>query len=458
MSERLQPSDAAQFSARSRDALPSHEVDTHRRIVITGMGMVSPLGLGVEESWKNLLAGQTGLKNVEIPFTGISVAGVIDNFDPKIHCPPKVRERRMHRAQLLSVAASMEALASAGLLDSQGKLIAGIDPERFGTVIGTGVGGTPEVGDVDRALREGKKFNPFSILRVLPERVATTVSMQWGLQGPLHTPIAACATGNIAIINGYREIYNHDADIMVVGAVEAPVGSSAVAMFEVIQALSLSSDPRTASRPFDQGHSGFVMGEGAGILILEDYDHAIRREARILGEIIGYGNASDAYHETAPSGLGAERAMRLTLGKAGARGTEGIYYVNAHGTGTPTGDEKEVEVIAKVLPADKAVVSSTKSQTGHLLGAAGAIEAIFTMKAVETGMIPGTPNLENPLEEIGEYNFPNQTQEITVSAGISNSFGFGGINAVLETAPAPEDQKEWTDRKLHRVYSHQGDR
>lgn len=419
--------------AESRENPVNKEFVSQRRIVVTGLGMITPLGLNAETTWNNLIAGKSGISSIDLKHTSIKVAGLIKDFNPQETLSPFVLPkdlRRLSRPAQLSLAATIEAFRNAGFL-ADNKLKSTIDPKRIGVRIGTGIGGSTEIGRVKKTLEEGKEISPFDALIIEPERVSSVVSMKLGLKGPLAAVTAACATGNIAITDGYKEIYMGDADIMVVGGVESAIDPVTFELFKT--ALSSETDPHKASRPFDKTRNGFVISEGVGILILEDYEHAKKRGARILAEMVGYGNTADAGHDTAPTGEGAEQAMRVALERSGRLPTEGTIYINAHATGTSVGDKIEVEAIRRVfLDLKNLAVSSTKGATGHLMGGAGAVEAIICIKALNDEVVPPTLNLEDPLDEGEGLNLVSkEPQRKPVKRVVNNGFGFGGINSAV---------------------------
>ena len=409
----------------------------NQRIVVTGMGAVSPLGLNVDKTWQNLIAGRSGIKRIDPPVNSeVSVAGVVTDFTSSIS-PREIK--RIHRSAQFSYEATVEALSDAGLLKNLDTLAEGesplinIDPERIGTRIGTGVGGGSEIAEIEDVIRDrgDTKISAVAMLLLLSERVSTIPSRLLNLRGPVATVVAACATGSISIVDGMYSIRANDADVMVVGGSEAAVHRIAVGSFNAMRALSKTQEPEKASRPFDEEANGFVISEGAGILVIESLAHALRRNARIHAEIIGYGNSADAFHDTQPSGEGAVRAMRIALAKAGIEPWE-VDYINTHGTSTPTGDGTEPDAILEVFGEHlrDIPISSTKSATGHLLGAAGGLEAIITIKAIEEGIVPPTLNLHKPIRE-GMNFVPLEAKKKNVNRAMSNSFGFGGINSVL---------------------------
>jgi len=407
-----------------------------RRVVVTGMGTVNPLGLSVPDFWKNLIAGRSGLSNIELPFTNVKVAGIVRDFKPEVVLSglvPLKHLKRLSRPVQFAVAAVKEALLQAGLLDEFRKISEKIDLTRFGTIIGTGIGGAVDIIDAKDKLDRGEEdVKPSDLFRSEPERVATAVSMIFGLKGPVQAPAAACASGNVAATNGFNEIYLGNADIMVVGGSESCIHGVTLALFESATALSLQTDPRKASRPFDNARSGFVMSQGAGVYVLESLEHAKRRGARIYAEFVGYGNTGDAHHDTVPSEEGQRRALRLAMKKVKIPNHQRIY-VNAHGTGTRSGDPVEISAIRRELPDKEIDVSSSKSEIGHTMGAAGAIESIVCIQALNEEILPPTINLSDPISEAEGVNLiPHEAQLANgVEVAVNDSFGFGGINSVL---------------------------
>jgi 3-oxoacyl-[acyl-carrier-protein] synthase II len=409
-------------------------VSTDRqRVVVTGLGVVSPLGNTTERFWEALIAGCSGAG----PITRFDTSA----YDVKFACEVKdftvegVLERkeakRMDRFVQYAMVASHQAIHHAGLLGD------GIDKERVGVVIGSGIGGMETLEDQHRALVEKGpgRVSPFFIPMMIIDMAAGQVSIQYGLKGPNFGTVSACASGAHAIGEALRLIRSGDADVMVTGGSEATITPMAVAGFTNARALSTrNDDPKRASRPFDQDRDGFVIGEGAAILVLESEDHARRRGARPICELAGYGASGDAYHMTAPcvDGEGAARAMARALQDAGMR-PEDVTYVNAHGTSTPAGDPAEVAAVKRVFKdhASRLMMGSTKSMTGHLLGAAGGIEAIAVALTLSRGTVPPTINLDTPDPQCDLDFVPNQARSQRVQAAISNSFGFGGHNVTL---------------------------
>lgn len=429
-----------------KDFSSSKELLIPRKIVVTGIGMITPLGLNVETTWNNLINGKSGITPIGIEHTKIKVAGQIKEFDPNVALAgfvlPKDLRRRISRPAQLSTAAVIEAMRNAGLLNGN-KLKEGIDPDRVGVRIGTGIGGANLTPEISERIKAGQRITSFDVLRIEPERVATVVSIRLGLRGPVQAPSAACATGNIAITGGYQDIFSDDADIMVVGGVESTLDYVTLNLFDAVGALSHETDPKKASqvsRPFDKARNGFVMSEGAGILILEEYEHAKKRGATILAELVGYGNTADAKDDVAPSGEGAERAIRRAIEKAGGFPKGSSIYINAHGTSTDEGDRVEIIVIKNVFREHSDLaVSSTKGATGHLMGGAGGVEAVIAVLALNKGILPPTINLKNPLDEAEGINLvPNEAQAKDVDRAVNNGFGFGGLNSVTVFKKKPE--------------------
>lgn len=411
------------------------EVFQPRRVVVTGMGMICPLGIGVESSWYRLINGESGFSSVSFDQIEASVAGQVKDFDPLQALTGLINAkdlRRMSRPALFALAASLEALRHAGLLDTDLHVDSRINRDRFGVQIGTGIGGATGIIDTQRRLDSGRPTLPTDVLRVIPERVSTIPSMIFELRGPNETPAAACATGNVAITGGYKEIALNQADIMLVGGTEASLDQACMSLFDYA-ALDKEPDPAKASRPFDTKRDGFVFSEGSGVLVIESEDHALARGANILAYIGGYGNTADAHNDTAPSGEGAQRALRLALQSTEELPRFPRTYINAHGTATLAGDPVEMKAIRDVIPPDATfAVSSTKGAIGHTLGAAGAIETIFCVKALETNTIPPTVHNEQPIKEAKGINIvPNDAQHMEIDAAVNNSFGFGGINSVI---------------------------
>jgi 3-oxoacyl-[acyl-carrier-protein] synthase II len=413
-----------------------------RRVVITGLGLVTPLGCGVEASWSRLLQGHSGARRIE-EFEVSDLACQIGcfvprgplsegKFDPNDWMEPK-EQRKVDDFIIFAMGAADQALQDAGWkTDTQDK------QERTGVLIGSGIGGLDGIAETSILLKEKgpRRVSPFFIPGRLINLASGYVSIKHGLKGPNHSVVTACSTGAHAIGDAARLVAFGDADVMVAGGTESPLCRLAVAGFAACRALStgFNDRPTKASRPYDKDRDGFVMGEGAGVVVLEDLEHAKARGARIYAEVIGYGLSGDAYHITAPAenGDGAYRCMRAALARAGV-GTDEINYVNAHGTSTPMGDEIELGAVERLFgnAAGKLAMSSTKSATGHLLGAAGAVEAIFSVLAIRDNIAPPTLNLDNPSVSTAIDLVPHEAKKRAVDTVLSNSFGFGGTNASL---------------------------
>lgn len=420
-----------------------------RRVVITGMGLVTPLANGREASWKKLIAGESGLKSVDLFDTSdlaCKIGGQVpwisgrgggkaddpDSFNPEKTMSPK-EQRRVDEFILYGMAAADEAIE-----DSGWKPESYDDKIRTGVLIGSGIGGLKSIADTAVELHEKgpRRVSPFFIPSALINLASGQISIKYGFKGPNHAVVTACATGAHAIGDSARLIQWGDADVMVAGGAEASICRIGYAGFIACRAMStgFNDTPTKASRPYDKDRDGFVMGEGAGVVVLEEYEHAKKRGAKIYAEVVGYGLTGDAFHITSPdeTGDGGERAMRTALQRSGLDASE-IDYVNAHGTSTPAGDEIEVRAVARVLgnAASTTHLSSTKSATGHLLGAAGSVEAIFSVLAIRDGVIPPTLNLDNPSFDSPINLTPHKAVKKKVRAALSNSFGFGGTNAAL---------------------------
>jgi len=404
-----------------------------RRVVITGLGAVTPLGNDVESTWDSLVAGRSGAAEItQFDSTDYAVhfACEVKDFDATEYIPFK-QARRMDRFAHLIVAAARQAEADSGIsIESE--------PDRVGAAVATGIGGLKAFQDCHSELLERgpDRVNPFSIPEIIPNMGAAWVSMQLGTQGPLSSQCTACAASNMAIGDGLDAIRLGRADVMLCGGTEAPVTEVGIAGFSAMRALSRRNDaPEKASRPFDSGRDGFVMGEAGAVVVLEELDHAKARGAKIYAELLGYGVSSDARHitEPDPSGLNPARAMTMAFGDASVDPGE-IDYINAHGTSTPLGDAAETRVIKLALGEENArrtPVSSTKGATGHCLGASGAVEAMFSILAVDRGVLPPTINYEDPDPECDLDYIPNESRKADVRTAVSNSFGFGGHNATI---------------------------
>jgi len=411
-----------------------------RRVVITGLGMVTPLGDGVETTWKNALAGKSGARTIEkfdASHLGTGYACEVPRgtgegeFNPDTYMEPK-EQRKVDDFILYGMAAAQQAVEDAGWTpDDKHEL------ERTGVMIGSGIGGLSSIADTAVLLKERgpRRVSPFFIPGALVNLVSGQVSIRYGFKGPNHAVVTACSTGAHAIGDAARLIMLDDADVMIAGGAESPICEIGIAGFNACKALSTScaDDPTKASRPWDADRDGFVMGEGAGIVVLEEYEHAKARGAKIYGEVLGYGLSGDAHHITAPppDHEGAERAMRAAVKRAGIEPSQ-IDYINAHGTSTMA-DTIELSAVERLLgdACKGAVMSSTKSMTGHLLGAAGAIEAIFCILAMRDNICPPTINLDNSATETDINLCANKAVKREVNVILSNSFGFGGTNACL---------------------------
>lgn len=412
-----------------------------RRVVVSGIGAVSPLGSDVESTWQSLIASKSGISKVESFNTDdltCKIAGLIHEttddtgFNPEKYLSSK-EIRRNDKFIVYGVSASIQAIEDSGWKPKEQK-----DLEKTGVLIGSGIGGLAMIEKSSILVKEkgAKRLSPFFIPSSLINLLPGNVSMKYGFQGPNVSVVTACATGAHAIGEAARLIRDGEANVMVAGGAEAAVCHIGMAGFAAAKTLStnFNDDPTKASRPWDQAHDGFVMGDGAGILILEEYEHAKKRGAKIYAELVGYGATGDAHHITSPhpDGIGAYRAMELALKKAQLN-PEDIGYINAHGTSTPVGDGIELKTVQRFFKdcLNKVCMSSTKSSTGHLLGAAGAVEAIFSILAIKNGLLPPTINLENPIDGVEIDLIANVAKEKAVRIVMSNSFGFGGTNASL---------------------------
>ncbi len=413
-----------------------------RRVVVTGMGMVTPLGCGVETTWRRLIAGDSGasvIDRFDVSDLACKVAcmvpygdGTGGTFNPDQWMEPK-EQRKVDRFIVFAMCAATQALQDAGWKPTTRE-----DQIATGTMIGSGIGGIEGIADNAIILHEKgpRRISPFFIPGRIINLASGFVSIEHGLKGPNHAVVTACSTGAHAIGDAGRLIALGDADVMVAGGTESPVNRISIAGFAALRALStgFNDQPKKASRPYDKARDGFVMGEGAGVLVLEEYEHAKARGARIYAELVGYGMSGDAYHITAPApdGDGALRCMNSAIKRAGVPASE-INYINAHGTSTPLGDELELGAVQWLLGNDagRISMSSTKSSIGHLLGAAGAVEAIFSILAIRDNVVPPTLNLDNPSVETPIDLVPHQARKRDIDVVLSNSFGFGGTNASL---------------------------
>jgi beta-ketoacyl-acyl-carrier-protein synthase II len=405
----------------------------NKRVVITGVGAVTPLGNDAHTSWKQIKSGVSGIGPAtlfDVEKVDVKIAAEVKGFAPEEFMDKK-EARRMGRYSQFAIAASQMAIKDAGIQIGEE-----IQPERVGVWIGSGIGGLAEFEEQHRKFIEKgqRRVNPFTIPMFIPDMAAGQVSISLGAKGINNCSVTACASGANSIGDAFRVIQKGDVDVMIAGGTEATITGMTVAGFSNMTALSKNPDPTTASRPFDKNRDGFVIGEGAGIVVLEELEHALARGAAIYGELIGYGATGDAHHITtpAPEGEGAGRAMKLALADAGIT-PEQVDYINAHGTSTHYNDLYETLAIKEVFKdhAYKLSVSSTKSMTGHLLGATGAIEAIFSLFAIKDGIIPPTINYETPDEQLDLDYVPNVAKIKDVQVVLSNSLGFGGHNATL---------------------------
>jgi 3-oxoacyl-[acyl-carrier-protein] synthase II len=413
-----------------------------RRVVVTGLGLLTPLGYGVDVTWARLIGGESGIgaiQGCEVFDLACRIAGEVPvgqggNGDFNVDdCIAPKEQRKMDRFIIYALAAAIQAVEDSGWLP-QGEE----DQNRTGVMIGSGIGGLPAIAEASITLEEkgARRISPFFIPSALINLASGHVSIKYGFRGPNHSVVTACASGAHAIGDAARLISFDDADVMVAGGTEAAVCRLGIAGFAAARALStnFNDTPKKASRPWDKDRDGFVMGEGAGIVVLEELEHAKKRNATIYAEITGYGLSGDAHHITAPAtdGNGGYRAMEMALKRAGLN-VEDIDYINAHGTSTPLGDEIELGAVKRLFGghAYNLSMSSTKSAIGHLLGAAGAVEAAFSVLSIYNGVIPPTLNLENPSEGCDIDLVPLEAKERTVKNVLSNSFGFGGTNASL---------------------------
>ncbi|HEV2161310.1 MAG TPA: beta-ketoacyl-ACP synthase II [Stellaceae bacterium] len=419
-----------------------------RRVVVTGCGVVTPLGVGTETVWKRLLEGQSGIRaiqNFDVSDLPAKIAGQVPrgetasgSFNADDWVPPK-EQRKMDEFIVFALAAAQQAVE-----DSGWKPTDPVDRERTGVMIGSGIGGLPGITEGALTVHEKgpRRLSPFFIPANLINLASGHVSIRYGFCGPNHAVVTACSTGAHAIGDAARIIMWDDADVMVAGGTEAAICRIGIAGFAAARALStkFNDEPQRASRPWDRDRDGFVMGEGSGIVVLEEFEHAKKRGAKIYAEVVGYGMSGDAHHITAPAedGSGAFRAMRNALNRAKLT-PEQIDYVNAHGTSTPLGDEIELGAVKRLFgeAAYKLSMSSTKSAIGHLLGAAGSVEAIFSILALRDRTVPPTLNLENPSPSCDIDLVPLEAKQRPVRYALSNSFGFGGTNASLIFGPAP---------------------
>ena len=409
-----------------------------RRVVITGMGILSPLGRGLQTNWDKLTKGVSGISNIRAfdteNFTA-KVAGQIPvgdgegEFQPDSVLSPK-EQRHVDPFILYGLSAATDAIEDSGYIPQTEE-----EMERSGVLIGSGIGGLQaiEAGAILVNEQGPRRISPFFIPSSLINLISGHVSIKYGFKGPNHAVVTACATGTHAIGDAARIIKNNEADVMIAGGAEAAICKTGIAGFAQAKALSThyNDTPELASRPWDKGRDGFVMGEGAGVVVLEEYEHAKKRGAKIYAEVVGYAMTGDAYHITAPGGNGGYRAMLGALKSAGLN-PEDIDYINAHGTSTPLGDMVEFRAVQSIFGNTNVSMSSTKSCVGHLLGAAGAVEAIYSVMAMNAYLLPPTINLVDPEEETAGFDLvPNKAKEKEVRYALSNSFGFGGTNGSL---------------------------
>lgn len=417
-----------------------------RRVVVTGLGILSPLGRGVEHNWKSILEGKSGIRKIEgvdLKDIPVQIAGQVPfgdgehDFNPDTVMPPK-DQKKVDKFILYGLAAGGDALDDAGW---NVETASDEDKERAGVMMGSGIGGLQVIYDNSISFHENgiKKISPFFIPSCLINLVSGNLSIKYGLKGPNHACVTACSTGTHAIGDATRMIAMGDADLMLAGGAESAVNVLGLSGFARMKAVTsdFNDAPEKASRPWDENRSGFVMGEGSGALVLEELEHAKARGAKIYAEVVGYGMSGDAYHITAPSGDGAYRAMKMAVDHAKEHGVEldDINYINAHGTSTPAGDVGEALAVKRLFGDDKiknVSISSTKSAVGHLLGAAGAVEAVYSIMALRDQICPPTLNLEKPAEELADFDLvPLKAKKRPIKAVMSNSFGFGGTNSSL---------------------------
>ncbi len=411
-----------------------------RRVVVTGMGVVSPLGVDLKENFEKVTAGRSVVSKIEsfdVTEYASQIAAQVPfgdeagQFNPDLWITPK-EQRHMDKFVIYGIAAGLQALADSGFTAESED-----EKNRSGVLVGSGIGGIGTIYTTAHTIRDAgpRRVSPFFIPSSLANMISGHLSMRSGFQGPNSCVVTACATGTHAIGDAVRLIRCDEADVMLAGGAESAVSPMTLSGFGQARALSThyNDKPQEASRPWDKGRDGFVVGEGAAVLVLEEYEHAKKRGAKIYGEIIGYGMSSDAYHITMPGNNGGLRAMRLALKQAGLNAAD-IGYINAHGTSTPAGDMVELSAIKELYGADidKVSVSSTKSTIGHLLGAAGAIEAVYCLQALNAGILPPTVNLNDPDDGCeGVDLVPNKAKEKQIKYALSNSFGFGGTNGSL---------------------------
>lgn len=414
-----------------------------RRVVVTGMGVLSPFGRGVEHNWENVIAGKSAIRRIDedinLMDVPVKIGGMVpsgkeaNQFDPDTVMEPK-EQKRVDRFILFGMAAGMDAMDDSGWKPENEE-----DEFRAGIMMGSGIGGLQTIYENSVIIHENqgcRKVSPFFIPACLINMISGNLSIKYALKGPNHSCVTACSTGTHAIGDAAAMISRGDADLMLAGGAESALNILGMAGFARMRAVTadFNDEPQKASRPWDQNRSGFVMGEGAGALVLEELEHAKKRGAKIYAEVVGYGMSGDAYHITSPSGDGAYRAMKMAANHAAEHGIklEDIGYINAHGTSTPLGDIGEAQAVERLFGDNMKNVSmsSTKSSIGHLLGAAGAVEAVFSIKAINEQICPPTLNLDNPDAEVAHLDLvPHKAKKREIKAAMSNSFGFGGTNS-----------------------------
>jgi len=402
-----------------------------RRVVVTGLGLITPVGIGVKESWAKIINGQSGIGKItkfDCSTFPSQIAGEVKNFDPLSYIPPK-DARRMDTFIQFGIAAGIEAFKDSGIEINDN------NSERIGVSVGSGIGGINLIESTSDVFDEGgvRKVSPFFIPGTIINMISGNLSIMLNLKGPNVSIVTACTTGTHSIGDAARMIEYGDADVMLAGGSEAAITELSVAGFSAAKALSSrNDDPKTASRPWDKDRDGFVIGEGAGVMVLEEYEHAKQRGAKIYAELSGYGMSADAYHITAPNMDGPRRSIVNALKNANVN-TDNVQYINAHGTSTPLGDLNETNAIKATFGdfAKKLVVNSTKSMTGHLLGGAGGIEAVFTVLAIHNQISPPTINIFNQDPECDLDYCANEARSIKIDVALKNNFGFGGTNGSL---------------------------
>jgi 3-oxoacyl-[acyl-carrier-protein] synthase II len=408
---------------------------TRRRVVVTGLGLISPVGNTVEEGWANLVAGRSGITNItkfDASAFACRFAGEVKGFRIEDYISAK-ESRHMDTFIHYGLAAAMQAVRDAGL--PHGDALSEVQAERIGCMVSSGIGGLPliEQTQIDYGERGPRRISPFFVPASIINMISGHISIQYGFQGPNLAIVTACTTGLHSIGQAGRIIEYGDADVMIAGGAEATVSPLGIGGFAAARALSGRNDsPQTASRPWDKDRDGFVLGEGAGVMVLEEYEHAKKRGAKIYAELAGFGMGADAFHMTAPNVDGPKRSMRAALRNAGVNASE-VQYLNAHGTSTPLGDVNETNAIKLAFGdhAARLVVNSTKSMTGHLLGGAGGVESVFSVMALHTQVSPPTINLHNPDPECDLDYCANEARQMKIDVAVKNNFGFGGTNGTL---------------------------